>query len=177
MPTHSGPHSTPSFKKGLLLKSIVSIAVIAGLGFLSGYFTSTGISDWYQEIEKPSFTPPNWLFGPAWTIIYILIGLSFARIWQVVATNRYPIVRKFAKRGLYIFAIHFIFNLAWTPVFFALHETGWAGVIIVILIGLIAILIRHFFRVDRIAAFLLIPYLLWVMFATVLNLSIYVLNA
>jgi len=177
MPTHSGPHSTPSFKKGLLLKSIISVIVISTLGFISGYLTSTGISDWYQEIEKPPFNPPNWIFGPAWTLIYILMGLSFARIWQVVAKNRYPIVRRFARRGLWIFVIHFVFNLAWTPVFFALHSPGWAAVIIFILLAFIAILVRHFFRVDRIAAFLLIPYLIWVTFASILNLSIYVLNA
>lgn len=105
------------------------------------------------------------------------MGLSFARIWQVVTKNRYPIVRRFARRGLYIFIIHFVFNLAWTPVFFALNAPGWAAVIIFILLAFIAILIRHFFRVDRFAAFLLIPYLIWVMFASILNLSIYVLNA
>jgi benzodiazapine receptor len=177
MPIHSGPHSTPSFRKGLWIKSLISVVVIASLGFLSGYFTATGLSDWYMTIEKPPFTPPNWVFGPAWSVIYLLIGLSFARIWQVYEKNRYPIVKRYAFLGLWIFGLHFLFNLAWTPVFFGLHQLGWGVVIILILLAFIAILIRHFYRLDRIAAFLLVPYLVWVTFATILTISIFVLNA
>lgn len=177
MPIHTGPHNTNSFKKGLILKSVISIVVISALGAASGYVTSTGLSDWYQTIKKPPFTPPNFVFGPAWTIIYILMGLSFARIWQLYTVSRYPIIKKLSKRGLILFVVHFIFNLGWTPVFFGLESPGWAVFIIFVLLIMIAILIRHFFRLDRAAAFLLIPYLLWVSFASILNLSIYVLNS
>tara|TARA_B100000508_G_scaffold141079_1_gene146070 strand:+ start:43696 stop:44109 length:414 start_codon:yes stop_codon:yes gene_type:complete len=134
------------------------------------------IQGWYAELNKPSFTPPNWLFGPAWTVLYILIGGSFGIIWQVAAKGRYPIIVKFAKRGLILFGIHFLLNLAWTPVFFGLHNPGLGLVVIVALLIFIILLIRHFFRLDRVAAFLMIPYLLWVAFATTLNASILILN-
>ena len=176
MPIHSEPHSTPTFREGLWIKVLISIIIIASLGSLSGLLTSSSISDWYVTLEKPVFNPPNWLFGPAWLTLYVLMGVSFARMWQVAVRSRYPLVNRFAKRGLIIFVIHFVFNLAWTPVFFGLHEPGWALVIIFIILAFIIILIRHFFRIDRIAAFLLIPYLAWVSFATLLNASIVYLN-
>lgn len=176
MPILSEPHSTSSFREGLWIKILISIIVIAGLGTLSGLLTGTSVSDWYVELNKPSFNPPNWIFGPAWLLLYVLMGISFGRIWQVLSKNRYPIVKQFARRGVVIFIIHFLFNLAWTPIFFGLKSPGGALIIIIILLILIAILIRHFFRLDRVAAFVLIPYFLWVTFATILNAAIVYLN-
>ncbi|RFC53459.1 TspO/MBR family protein [Brumimicrobium aurantiacum] len=176
MQIHTGPHNTSSFKNGLWWKIVICSLACLGLGTLSGLSSMSGFEDWYEQLEKPFFTPPNWLFGPAWTILYILMGGSLAIIWQMVAVVRYPIFRKFAKRGIVIFIIHFLFNLAWTPVFFKYHLINLALVIIFIILAFIIILIRHFFRLDRLSAFLLIPYLLWVTFATALNLAIVVLN-
>lgn len=172
----SEPHSTSSFKKGLILKIIVSSLAIIVLGGLSGLVVQSGDSSWYQSLNKPAFQPPSWLFRPAWMILYILMGISFGRIWQVASKSRYPIIKKYAFRGLAFFGFQFIFNLVWTPIFFGLENPEVALVIIVILLVLIAFLIKHFWRLDRLAAFLLIPYLLWVTFATVLNASIVVLN-
>lgn len=176
MQIHSEPHSRSSFKKGLWWKIAISAIVFLGLGTLSGISTMSSIQDWYTTLNKPPFNPPNWLFGPAWTILYILMGASFGIIWQVYAVGRYPIIIRFAKRGLIIFGIHFLFNLAWTPVFFGFQRPDLALVVIIVMLVLIILLIRHFFRLDRVAAFLLIPYLLWVTFATILNISIVVLN-
>jgi tryptophan-rich sensory protein len=176
MQIHSGPHNTSSFKNGLWWKILISIFVLLGLGTLSGLSSMSGFQGWYDSLNKPFFTPPNWLFGPAWSVLYILMGGSLGIIWQVVAIGRYPIIIKFAKRGIVIFLIHFLFNLAWTPIFFGMQMPGLALVIIFILLALIIILIRHFYRLDRLAAFLLIPYLLWVSFATALNIAIVVLN-
>jgi tryptophan-rich sensory protein len=176
MQTHSEPHSTSIFKKGLWWKVLLSSFVILLLGFLSGISTANSIPNWYATLEKPFFTPPNWLFGPAWTIIYILMGISFGRIWQVVAKSRYPIVRKFARQGLWVFVVQFALNLAWTPIFFGFKSPGWALFVIIPLAILVFLVIRHFFRLDRVAAFVLIPYLLWVTFASFLNLGIYFLN-
>ncbi|MDX1652072.1 MAG: TspO/MBR family protein [Brumimicrobium sp.] len=176
MQIHSEPHSTSYFKKGLWWKIVLSIAIVLGLGFLSGYFSAPVEQDWYENLNKPVFQPPRWLFGPVWTVMYILIGASFGIIWQVSHKARYPIIKKFANRGLIIFIIHFVLNLLWTPLFFSLHAPGVALVDIVILLVLVIILIRHFFRLDRIAAFLLIPYLIWILFATVLNASILAIN-
>ncbi|MGM0480250.1 MAG: TspO/MBR family protein [Bacteroidota bacterium] len=176
MQIHTEPHNTSSFKTGLWWKIVIAAAVFLGLGTLSGFSTMDAIEGWYADLTKPPFNPPNWIFAPAWTILYILMGGSFGIIWQVAAKGRYPIMIKFAKRGLVLFGVHFLLNLAWTPLFFGLQRPGWALVVIILLIIMIALLIRHFFRLDRLAAFLLVPYLLWVMFATVLNISIIVLN-
>lgn len=104
------------------------------------------------------------------------MGISFARIWQVVVKSRYPIVQKFARQGLMLFGIQFVLNLLWTPMFFGLNSPGLGLVIIIPLAVLIFLIIRHFFRLDRMAAFVLIPYLAWVLFASALNLGIYLLN-
>src|SRR5690554_8018052 len=104
------------------------------------------------------------------------MGGSFAIIWQIVAIGRYPIIIKFAKRGLVIFLFHFVLNLAWTPIFFGLQMPVLALVVIFMLWALVIILIRHFYRLDRLSAFLLFPYLLWISFATALKLAIVVLN-
>jgi tryptophan-rich sensory protein len=176
MQIHTEPHNTSYFREGLWWKIALSAIVFLGLGTLSGLSTMSDIQGWYAELEKPFFTPPNWLFGPAWTILYILMGGSFGLIWQVAAKGRYPIIIKFAKRGLVLFAIHFVLNLLWTPVFFGLHNPAWGLVVIVLILSFIIILIRHFFRLDRLASFLLIPYLIWVSYATALNAAILILN-
>lgn len=169
------PHNTSSFKEGLWVRIVISCLVIIGLGTLSGLlFTSEG--EWYSNLQKPVFTPPNWIFGPAWILLYILMSASFALIWQVKVKTRYPIIRRYAKRGLIIFGVHFFLNLLWTPLFFGLELPLLALINIILLFGLILFLIRYYFRIDRVAAFLLVPYALWVLFATVLNFAIVVMN-
>jgi tryptophan-rich sensory protein len=103
MQIHSGPHNTSSFKNGLWWKILISIFVLLGLGTLSGLSSMSGFQGWYDSLNKPFFTPPNWLFGPAWSVLYILMGGSLGIIWQVVAIGRYPIIIKFAKRRIVIF--------------------------------------------------------------------------
>ena len=176
MQIHTGPHNTSSFKSGLWWKIVICSLGFLGLGFLSGISTISEIESWYSTLNKPFFSPPNWLFGPAWTAHYILMGGSAALIWQVISKARYPIITRYAKRGIVFFMIHFLFNLAWTPVFFGLHQTVFAFVILLIILVSLIFLIRHFFRLDRLSAFLLIPYLLWVTFASALNLAIILLN-
>lgn len=176
MQIHSGPHNTPSFKNGLWWKVIVCSLITLGLGSLSGLLFMDDFQTWYEQLNKPIFTPPNWLFGPAWSILYVLMGGSLAIIWQITVVSRYPIIKKFAKRGIVIFILHFILNLAWTPIFFGLHMPQFALIIILAILAMIIILIRHFIRLDRVSAFLLIPYLLWVTYATALNIAIVVLN-
>ena len=176
MPILSEPHSTSSFREGLLIKIIISSIIIIAFGSLSGLLTQSSVENWYPSLQKPSFNPPNWLFGPVWLVMYFLMGISFGRIWQVLSKSRYPIVKQFARRGIIVFMIHFLINLSWTPVFFGLKSPSWALVLIITLLILIIILIRHFFRLDRVAAFVLVPYLAWVLFATILNVSIVLLN-
>src|SRR5690554_5005412 len=176
MQIHSGPHNPSTFQRGLWWKIVVSSIVFLGLGIINGLCSMNVYAAWNDEFNKPYFNPLVWGFGPAWTILYILMGGSFAIIWQIVAIAHYPNIIKFAKRGLVIFLLHFVLNLAWTPIFFGLQMPVLALVVIFMLLALVIILIRHFYRLDRLSAFLLIPYLLWISFATALNLAIVVLN-
>jgi benzodiazapine receptor len=169
------PHSTSFFRKGLLLKILFSSLSIILLGGLSAY--NMQVSGWFEnDVVKPFFQPPNWLFGPVWTLLYITMGISFGRIWQVANRSRYPIIRKYALRGMFLFIMHLILNLAWTPVFFGLQNPLLALVVILVLWLMILFVIRHFNRLDSLSGLILIPYLLWVTFASILNFSIVMLN-
>lgn len=125
---------------------------------------------WYNTLVKPFFTPPSWLFGPAWTILYILMAISAYLVWKN------GIQKKTVKYALKIFAIQLILNLIWSPVFFGLHNVLLALLIILVLWYFILKTIRIFYKIDKRASYLLWPYLVWVSFATVLNFSVWILN-
>lgn len=151
-------------------KALVCIPVILLLGGLSGFVTSSSIDGWYRTLERPPGTPPDAVFGPVWTVLYAMIGLALARVWHASS----PVA---AKRGGYTsFAIQFLLNLSWTPVFFGAHQPGWSLGIIVLLVGAIVWNLREFLRVDRPAGYLLLPYLAWVSYATYLNAGFWWLN-
>jgi len=152
----------------LLPKIIVCIVICAGLGALSGFSTVDAINGWYQTLRKPAWNPPNNVFGPVWTFLYILMGISAALVWDS-RNNR-------KKQALVVFLIQFILNLLWTYIFFGRQDILLALADIVALWVMIIITIIYFYRINRIAAVLLFPYLLWVSFATVLNYAIYILN-
>lgn len=157
----------------LLLKIIISCLVCLGLGLLSGLFTADEINQWYATLEKPPFNPPNWIFGPAWTILYLLMGISFALYWQRLQNARMRVLK---AKGTRFFVIQFVLNLAWSFLFFKLHNPFLALIEICILWIFILLTIIHFHKIHRTAGWLLVPYILWVSFATVLTASIYVLN-
>lgn len=138
---------------------------VAGLGALA---TTPEIGGWYQGIEKPSWNPPNWIFGPVWTTLYVMMAVAAWRIWKKQGWN---------NRGLALFGLQLVLNLAWSWIFFRLHQPGWAAVEIVLLWLAIAATIRVFLRHDSIAGWLLAPYLAWVSFATALNVTIWRLNS
>ncbi|WP_435157517.1 TspO/MBR family protein [Haladaptatus sp. DFWS20] len=140
------------------------------LGAAGGLITAPQIEAWYLTIEKPAFTPPNWVFGPVWTLLYALQGVAAWLLWRAGVDNRT------VRRALGLFVIQFILNLAWSPAFFGL-ESPLLGLIVIIplwfaIVGTIAIS----WRVDRRASLLLSPYLAWVSFATALNYTIWMLN-
>lgn len=140
------------------------------VGVLGALTTDTGTTSWYQELAKPSFQPPGWVFGPVWTLLYAMMGLAAWRIWE--RRNDHP----GARRALGFFAAQLALNAIWTPVFFGAHEIGLALCILVAL-GLVLIAtMRAFGRIDRPALWLLAPYLAWVCFATLLNAAIWRLN-
>ncbi len=133
-------------------------------------FTIAAIPTWYTTLAKPFFAPPNWLFGPVWTLLYALMGVSVFLIWK----NGTKQARN--RRALLIFGIQLALNFLWTPVFFGLKSPLFGLVVIVMLWVAIVQTMKAFAPVSRLASILLLPYLLWVSFATALNAGIAVLN-
>lgn len=148
----------------------VSIALCLLIGFLSGVSTSENISGWYSTLEKPFFNPPNWIFGPVWTFLYILMGFSAGSVWK----SKAPEIQK--KKSLFVFGSQLVVNGLWSILFFGMQNPFLAFIDIIILLILIVYTIRLFKPINRMSSWLLYPYLVWVSFASVLNLSIIVLN-
>ena len=153
-----------------IIKLLVSIAVCQCAGLIGSVFTMSAIPTWYATLQKPSFTPPNWLFAPAWGTLYLLMGISAFLIW------RRGLADKQVKIALMVFAIQLILNALWSVAFFGLESPLSGVIVIVILLLAILLTILRFYKISSVAAILLLPYLLWVSFASVLNISIWVLN-
>ncbi|OGC42903.1 TspO protein [candidate division WOR-3 bacterium RBG_13_43_14] len=151
------------------IKLIISLLVCLGSGFIGSIFTTPRISTWYTTLQKPAFNPPNWLFGPVWTMLFILMGIALFIIWN---KDNVP----GARAAIFIFAVQLIFNILWSIVFFGLKSPIGGIFMIIILWILIVITIFFFYRQSLVAGVLLVPYLLWVSFASVLNIAIYLLN-
>jgi len=156
-------------KKSNILKLIVSIILPLGIGSIAGIFTSHAIPEWYETLNQPSFNPPNWIFGPVWTTLYFLMGVSLFLIWKESAN-------KDRNRAILVFMIQLILNFCWSFLFFYYHQIGLALVEIVLLWISIISMILLFYRIKPMAAYINIPYLLWVTFATILNAAYYFLN-
>lgn len=140
-----------------------------GVGFLAGMATATGIDDWYPYLEKPVFNPPNWLFGPVWTVLYLLMGVTIYRL----LTKPSSAERSYAMR---IFWIQLVLNGAWSFIFFNAQQLGWAFIEILFIWIAIVWMIVTVHRVDKTAAYIQIPYLIWVSFASVLNGTLWWMN-
>ena len=150
-------------------KLTVSLILPIGLGSIAGIFTSKEITGWYASLNKPSFNPPSYLFGPVWTALYILMGVSMFLIWNTPKTE-------LRQKALAIFGIQLFFNFWWSILFFSFHTVFLSVIDILIMWFLIIYMITLFKKIKPVAAYLQIPYLLWVSFATVLNISIWYLN-
>lgn len=151
-----------------IILSIILCFIIAGIG---GYATQSSVGTWYTELNKPSFNPPNWIFGPVWTLLYIMMGLSAGLVWKKGLEN--PLV----KKGLLIYLVQLGLNLSWSVVFFGNQEIFGALLVILALLFMIIMNILFFLKVNRIAGYLLVPYLFWVLFASFLNYEIWQLNS
>jgi tryptophan-rich sensory protein len=156
--------------RSMLIKVIIGILLCLSAGGIGSAFTVSAIPDWYATLVKPSFAPPNWIFAPAWTLLYILMGLAAAMVWQRGLQN--PQVRS----ALIVFLIQLILNMAWSVLFFGLRSPLLGLVDILFLWTMILVTIAQFSRVSIPAALLLIPYILWVTFASGLNVGIFLLN-
>lgn len=151
------------------IKLIISILLPLSVGAAAGMFTSQAVPTWYASLNRPSFSPPNWVFGPVWTSLYILLGISFFLIWKEEASK----VRDLAIK---VFLIQMLLNFAWSFLFFYFNLIGAALIEIILLWISIALMIYLFYKIKPFAAYLNIPYLLWVSFATILNAGYYFLN-
>ncbi len=154
-------------KKGLNLLYCILIPLL--VGGISGYFTATSITTWYVTLQKPSFNPPNYLFGPVWTTLYILMGISL-----FIVLNKAKPEEKNKMR--IVFTVQLILNFLWSYLFFKFQQLGLALAEIILMWFSILTMIIAFYKTSKLAALMNIPYLLWVSFATLLTYSIYSLN-
>jgi benzodiazapine receptor len=152
-----------------IIKLAVSIALPLGLGAIAGLFTAQAIPDWYATLNRPSFNPPNWLFGPVWTTLYLLLGISFFLIWKTDPDKE-------RKLAILVYLVQLALNFGWSFLFFYFKTIGFALVEIVLLWISIVMMLILFYKIRPVAAYLNIPYVLWVTFATILNAAYYFLN-
>jgi tryptophan-rich sensory protein len=150
----------------LLIGLIIACNLIGASGALLG--ASDG--DWYRNIKKPSFNPPSWIFGPVWTLLFTLMGVALYLVWTSPSS-------KIRTVALILFAVQFVFNVLWSYLFFGINKPGIAFAEILIMLGFIIATTVYFFKINKISGYLLIPYILWVSFASFLNFSIWRLNA
>ena len=151
-------------------KLFSSLVLCLGTGMAGSFFTRASLSEWYLQLQKPWFNPPGWIFGPVWTVLYIMMGLSLYLVWSIPETNA------FRRRSLWIFAIQLFLNFSWSVAFFGFRNPGLGLGVILLLILSISLNIYYFSKISKAASFLLCPYLGWVLFASVLNFSIWNLN-
>lgn len=154
----------------LWAKIILCILLAEILGSLGGFVTAGSVGDWYATLQRPPGTPSNAIFGPVWGILYALIGLAFALVWHRTPGG----LEK--RRAFTWFTLQAILNLAWTPIFFGAHRLGLSLAVILALLVAITLTIRSFHKLHRPAGLLLVPYFLWVAYASYLNAGFFWLN-
>ncbi|MFY7665447.1 TspO/MBR family protein [Flavobacterium sp.] len=157
--------------RDLAVKSATLIATTLGIGFLVGQVTRPGIETWFVFLEKPFFNPPNWLFAPVWSVLYVFMAIAAARVWSNTKSEVVVI-----RKALLFWWIQLALNTAWSFLFFGLKNPLLALVEIVLLELLIYETYLQFRKIDVVSAKLLIPYMIWVAFAAILNASIWWLN-
>lgn len=158
------------------IKLIVSIIIAELAGIIGSIFTAPQISGWYQTLAKPSIAPPNWIFAPVWTVLFALMGIALFLIWSSKDQNLTPTKKNTIKIALYLFAGQLILNILWSMIFFGIQSPEWAFIEIIFLWLAILATIIAFNKISRPAAYLLLPYILWVSFAAYLNFTIQSLN-
>ncbi len=153
-----------------IFKIAITVAICLIIGFLSSFVTQSSVNDWYLTLNKPSFNPPNSVFAPVWSVLYLMMGVAAGVVWGKGFHHIW------VKTALYHFGFQLLLNSLWSMVFFGLKNILAALFIIIALVVAILLTIKWFNVVSKKAALLMIPYLLWVCFATVLNYKIWVLN-
>ena len=152
------------------MKLVISILLPLLVAFGGSLFTETGEGSWYRSIEKPSWNPPGWVFAPVWTTLYVMMGVGFYLVWKSTLQGN----RK--QSAMVLWTMQLMVNFFWSFIFFSQQQIGWAMVEIICLWILILPTIFAFAKVNKLAAWLLVPYISWVSFAALLNYTIWVLN-
>lgn len=158
------------FQKVNVFRLLVSIIICQFAGVIGSIFTASSLEGWYFLLEKPTFNPPSWVFFPAWTILYTLMGISLYLVWE------HGLQHKEVKTGIFLFGLQLGLNTLWSLLFFGLKSPYYAFLEILVLWVAILLTIIQFWKISKSASFLLIPYILWVSFAALLNYQIWVLN-
>mgnify|MGYP002639638015 CR=1 FL=1 len=151
-------------------KLVASIVICQLAGIIGSFFTVSSVSTWYLTLNKPFFNPPSWVFGPVWILLYFLMGISLYIIWNK------GIGSKESKIAISVFGVQLILNTLWSIIFFGLNLPLFAFIEIILMWLAIIATIVYFYRISKVASYILIPYLLWVSFAAILNFAIYYLN-
>jgi translocator protein len=149
---------------------IIILGVCFAVAAVGGAATSPEIPNWYRTLTKPSWTPPNWLFGPVWTVLYALMAVAAWLVWKRAGWQG-------SGGALTIFAVHLALNLAWSIIFFKFHLTGWAFAEILVLWVAIVVTMVKFAPFSTVAAILFVPYLIWVSYASALNFAVWKMNS
>lgn len=165
-------------KRGLWWKILVSCVMLVGIGAINGLWTLMEYKDWYVSLEKPFFSPPpSSIVGIIWTLMYITMGISTGIIWQIAKFSKIPEESTNAKIGIGIFIIQIVVNMIVPLFFFAFHNLYLLLISVIINLILVYVLIKRYYRVNKTAAFILIPYFLWLVYATILDASLLILNS
>jgi translocator protein len=151
-------------------KFVIAILLCEGTGLLSSFLSNPGMYPWYDTLNKPSWIPPSSIFAPVRITLYFLMGIALGLVWKADTT----LIKE--KTGLYLFAIQLFLNFWWSIIFFGFHSPGWAFVEIILLITAILATMSEFGRINKTAAWLLVPYISWVCFAAVLNATLWHMN-
>ena len=153
--------------KNKFISFVLFFIITYSASFIGGMATISFKEPWYSQLVKSNYNPPDWIFAPVWTTLYLMMTVAIWFYWH--SKNR-------EMNTIYIYFIHIVFNTTWSIVFFGLHQILLALIVLMILIGLIIILILRFKRVNYVSSYLMIPYLLWSCYALFLNFNLYILN-
>jgi translocator protein len=149
----------------------IVVIICLAVGYLSGMVTRASITTWYPTLVKPSFNPPNWIFAPVWTSLYVMMGVAAGLIWNQITTQKAAVTK-----ALQFFTIQLVLNALWSYLFFGLHNLMLATIEVVLLWLMIFETYSQFAKINKTASYLMLPYLAWVSFASVLTASIWWLN-
>lgn len=150
-------------------QAVLAIIICQSAGLVGSLATFPNIDTWYTTLVQPSFAPPNWLFGPAWVTLYTLMGIALFLVWEKRKDDKFG-------AAMIFFFVQLLLNTLWSFIFFSWHNLGLALFEIILMLGMIVVTTIYFFKIRKAAGWLMVPYIAWVSFATILNFAFWILN-